>query len=68
MKAHDILTMPGVMAALNDFIMRHLSCGRLTTTEAAAPEANGHMLSVRCPCGVEFMDRRRRRQSRAMYA
>jgi hypothetical protein len=66
LKAHDIqaalarltgsasTSKPGAMAALTDFVMRHLSCGQLTA-ETTAPEANGYMLSVTCPCGVTFM-------------
>jgi hypothetical protein len=45
---------PGAMAALTDFVTRHLSCGQLTA-ETTAPEANGYMLTVMCPCGVTFM-------------
>jgi hypothetical protein len=66
MKAHDIqaalahltgstsTSKPGVMAALSDFVTRHLSCGQLIA-ETTAPRANGYMLSVTCPCGVTLM-------------
>jgi hypothetical protein len=45
---------PGVMAALTDFVTRHLACGQLAA-ETTEPEAAGYMLSVTCPCGVTFM-------------
>jgi hypothetical protein len=45
---------PGVMAALTDFVTRHLSCGQLAA-ETTDPGAAGYMLSVSCPCGVTFM-------------
>jgi hypothetical protein len=65
LKAHDIQALarltgsastskPGAMAALTNFVMRHLSCGQLTA-ETTAPEANGYMLSVTCPCGITLM-------------
>jgi hypothetical protein len=45
---------PGVMAALSDFVTRHLSCGQ-PTAETTKPKATGYMLSVTCPCGVTLM-------------
>jgi hypothetical protein len=38
----------------DDFLDRHRAHGKLTA-EATEPTAKGYLLTVRCPCGVEFM-------------
>jgi hypothetical protein len=36
------------------FVSRHRAHGQLTA-DATEPQPDGDMLTVRCPCGVEFM-------------
>ena len=43
-----------MLADLRDFVARHRAHGQLTA-DATEPTTEGYMLSVRCPCGVEFM-------------
>jgi hypothetical protein len=43
-----------LLTDLRDFVTRHRAHGPLTA-DATEPMAEGYMLTVRCPCGVEFM-------------
>lgn len=43
-----------LLAELEDFVVRHRACGRLTG-DASEPEANGYLLRVGCSCGVAFL-------------
>jgi hypothetical protein len=43
-----------LLTDLRDFVARHRPCGQLTV-DATEPEADGYMVTVRCPCGVWFM-------------
>jgi hypothetical protein len=43
-----------LLTDLRDFTARHRAHGPLTA-DATEPQADGYLLTVRCPCGVEFM-------------
>jgi hypothetical protein len=43
----------GYLADLEDFILDHRPYGPLTA-DATEPAWNGYLLTVACPCGVEF--------------
>jgi hypothetical protein len=43
-----------MMSELRNFVSRHRAHGPLTA-DATEPTAKGYLLTVRCPCGVDFM-------------
>jgi hypothetical protein len=43
-----------LLTDLRDFVARHRPHGQLIA-DATEPQADGYMLTVRCPCGVELM-------------
>jgi hypothetical protein len=43
-----------LLTDLRDFVTRHCAHGQLTA-DATQADASGYLLTVRCPCGVEFM-------------
>jgi hypothetical protein len=46
--------MQSLLTDLRDYVSRHRPHGWLVG-EATEPQPDGYMLTVRCPCGVEFM-------------
>jgi hypothetical protein len=44
----------GLLTDLRDFITLPRAHGPLTA-DATEPQPDGYMLTLRCPCGVEFM-------------
>jgi hypothetical protein len=46
--------MLSLLTDVRDFVTRHGAHGQ-PPADATEPQADGYLLSLRCPCGVEFM-------------
>lgn len=46
--------MQSLLTDVRDFVARHRAHGTLTA-DASEPTPEGYLLTVRCPCGVEFL-------------
>ena len=43
-----------LLTDLRDFVARHRAHGQLSA-DATEPQPDGYMLTVQCPCGVDFL-------------